>query len=119
MEAAEIVSMVREICIANQVDSPIIESRMASAIVLVARVMMVGPAVEWQSNEHPLRDRGLELADSVTIDPHKWFYAPLAAMLGGEKVAVAPSGKPPEERHEPISFSLPQERHEPAHADSL
>jgi glutamate/tyrosine decarboxylase-like PLP-dependent enzyme len=31
------------------------------------------------SNEYPLRDRGLELADSVTIDPHKWFYAPLDA----------------------------------------
>jgi aromatic-L-amino-acid/L-tryptophan decarboxylase len=31
------------------------------------------------SNEQPLRDRGLELADSVTIDPHKWFYAPLDA----------------------------------------
>lgn len=31
------------------------------------------------SNECPLRDRGLELADSVTIDPHKWFYAPLDA----------------------------------------
>jgi aromatic-L-amino-acid decarboxylase len=31
------------------------------------------------SNEHPLRDHGLELADSVTIDPHKWFYAPLDA----------------------------------------
>lgn len=29
------------------------------------------------SHEHPMRDRGLELADSVTIDPHKWFYAPL------------------------------------------
>jgi aromatic-L-amino-acid decarboxylase len=31
------------------------------------------------SNEHALRDRGLELADSVTLDPHKWFYAPLDA----------------------------------------
>ena len=31
------------------------------------------------SNERPLRDRGLELADSITIDPHKWFYAPLDA----------------------------------------
>ncbi|HEX4007400.1 MAG TPA: aspartate aminotransferase family protein [Acidobacteriaceae bacterium] len=31
------------------------------------------------SNESPMRDRGLELADSVTIDPHKWFYAPLDA----------------------------------------
>ena len=31
------------------------------------------------SNEFSMRDRGLELADSVTIDPHKWFYAPLDA----------------------------------------
>src|SRR6202789_1180717 len=31
------------------------------------------------SNEFRMRDRGLELADSVTIDPHKWFYAPLDA----------------------------------------
>src|SRR5579863_6953528 len=31
------------------------------------------------SNESPMRDRGLELADSITIDPHKWFYAPLDA----------------------------------------
>jgi aromatic-L-amino-acid decarboxylase len=26
-----------------------------------------------------MRDRGLDLADSITIDPHKWFYAPLDA----------------------------------------
>jgi aromatic-L-amino-acid/L-tryptophan decarboxylase len=31
------------------------------------------------SREWPLRDHGLELADSITIDPHKWFYAPLDA----------------------------------------
>jgi glutamate/tyrosine decarboxylase-like PLP-dependent enzyme len=31
------------------------------------------------SNDFPMRDCGLELADSVTIDPHKWFYAPLDA----------------------------------------
>lgn len=31
------------------------------------------------SREHPMHDRGLELADSITIDPHKWFYAPLDA----------------------------------------
>jgi len=31
------------------------------------------------SRESPMRDRGLELADSITIDPHKWFYAPLDA----------------------------------------
>lgn len=31
------------------------------------------------SHSWSMRDRGLELADSVTIDPHKWFYAPLDA----------------------------------------
>ena len=31
------------------------------------------------SREWPMRHRGLELADSITIDPHKWFYAPLDA----------------------------------------
>jgi aromatic-L-amino-acid decarboxylase len=31
------------------------------------------------SQESPMRHRGLELADSITIDPHKWFYAPLDA----------------------------------------
>jgi aromatic-L-amino-acid/L-tryptophan decarboxylase len=31
------------------------------------------------SHAWPMRDQGLELADSITIDPHKWFYAPLDA----------------------------------------
>ena len=31
------------------------------------------------SHDWPMRDRGLELADTITIDPHKWFYAPLDA----------------------------------------
>lgn len=31
------------------------------------------------SERHPDVLAGLELADSVTIDPHKWFYAPLDA----------------------------------------
>jgi aromatic-L-amino-acid/L-tryptophan decarboxylase len=31
------------------------------------------------SLEWPMRKCGLELADSITIDPHKWFYAPLDA----------------------------------------
>ncbi len=31
------------------------------------------------SRQWPMRDRGLELADSITLDPHKWFYAPLDA----------------------------------------
>jgi glutamate/tyrosine decarboxylase-like PLP-dependent enzyme len=31
------------------------------------------------SQQWPMRNVGLETADSVTIDPHKWFYAPLDA----------------------------------------
>lgn len=31
------------------------------------------------SHEWSMRNQGLELADSITIDPHKWFYAPLDA----------------------------------------
>lgn len=31
------------------------------------------------SHEWPMGDRGIALADSITIDPHKWFYAPLDA----------------------------------------
>jgi aromatic-L-amino-acid/L-tryptophan decarboxylase len=31
------------------------------------------------SHQWSMQDRGLQLADSITIDPHKWFYAPLDA----------------------------------------
>jgi aromatic-L-amino-acid/L-tryptophan decarboxylase len=31
------------------------------------------------SQKHPGRLAGLELADSITMDPHKWFYAPMDA----------------------------------------
>ena len=31
------------------------------------------------SHKWPARNQGWELADSITIDPHKWFYAPLDA----------------------------------------
>jgi aromatic-L-amino-acid/L-tryptophan decarboxylase len=50
------------------------------------------------SNEHPMRDRGLELADSLTIDPHKWFYAPLdagAVLVKDEKRLTASFGMKP------------------------
>jgi aromatic-L-amino-acid decarboxylase len=50
------------------------------------------------SHEHPMRDRGLELADSVTIDPHKWFYAPLdagAVLVKDEKRLTASFGLRP------------------------
>jgi glutamate/tyrosine decarboxylase-like PLP-dependent enzyme len=50
------------------------------------------------SNESPMRARGLELADSVTIDPHKWFYAPLdagAVLVKDEKRLTASFGMKP------------------------
>jgi aromatic-L-amino-acid decarboxylase len=50
------------------------------------------------SNEFPMRDRGLELADSVTIDPHKWFYAPLdagAVLVKDERRLTASFGMRP------------------------
>lgn len=50
------------------------------------------------SNESPMRDRGLELADSITIDPHKWFYAPLdagAVLVKDERRLTASFGMKP------------------------
>jgi len=50
------------------------------------------------SSESPMRDRGLELADSVTIDPHKWFYAPLdagAVLVKDERRLTASFGMKP------------------------
>jgi aromatic-L-amino-acid/L-tryptophan decarboxylase len=50
------------------------------------------------SNNFPMRDRGLELADSVTIDPHKWFYAPLdagALLVKDERRLTASFGMAP------------------------
>jgi len=50
------------------------------------------------SREWPMRDRGLELADSITIDPHKWFYAPLdagAVLVMDERRLTASFGMKP------------------------
>ena len=50
------------------------------------------------SNLSPMRDRGLELADSITIDPHKWFYAPLdagAILVKDERRLTASFGMKP------------------------
>jgi len=50
------------------------------------------------SNQSPMRDRGLELADSITIDPHKWFYAPLdagAVLVKDERRLAASFGMKP------------------------
>jgi L-2,4-diaminobutyrate decarboxylase len=50
------------------------------------------------SHEWSMRDRGLELADSITIDPHKWFYAPLdagAVIVKDEKRLTASFGMKP------------------------
>src|SRR5580704_2314751 len=50
------------------------------------------------SHTWPMRDRGLELADSITIDPHKWFYAPLdagAILVKDERRLTASFGMKP------------------------
>lgn len=50
------------------------------------------------SNESPMRDCGLGLADSITIDPHKWFYAPLdagAVLVKDERRLTASFGMKP------------------------
>ncbi|MGB6134871.1 MAG: pyridoxal-dependent decarboxylase [Acidobacteriaceae bacterium] len=50
------------------------------------------------SRMRPMRDRGLELADSITIDPHKWFYAPLdagAVLVKDERRLTASFGMKP------------------------
>ncbi|HEX4065735.1 MAG TPA: pyridoxal-dependent decarboxylase [Acidobacteriaceae bacterium] len=50
------------------------------------------------STGSPMRNRGLELADSITIDPHKWFYAPLdagAILVRDERRLTASFGMKP------------------------
>src|SRR5258707_678517 len=50
------------------------------------------------SHTWPMRNQGLELADSITIDPHKWFYAPLdagAILVKDEKRLTASFGMKP------------------------
>ncbi len=50
------------------------------------------------SHQWPMRNRGLELADSITIDPHKWFYAPLdagAVLVNDQRRLTASFGMKP------------------------
>ena len=50
------------------------------------------------SRATPFTERGLELADSITIDPHKWFYAPLdagAILVRDERRLTASFGMQP------------------------
>ena len=50
------------------------------------------------SHAWSMRNRGLELADSITIDPHKWFYAPLdagAILVKDERRLTASFGMKP------------------------
>jgi len=50
------------------------------------------------SRDFALHSSGLELADSITIDPHKWFYAPLdagAVLVKDERRLTASFGMKP------------------------